>query len=160
MSFFIQLATLLKTSKQIKFAIAEHETKEDHLRLIITPIVRRSADAIKGAHHSTLKNNTEIKQIEGSLASPFTIVGTPEEIEEQLPAALEQIANARNETNNNLVSLVKNLTKAASIKTAAKPVSKVATTPATKVTTTPKVVIKEPAKATPPVVESAQVSMF
>jgi PRTRC genetic system protein E len=160
MSFFIQLATLLKTSKQIKFAIAEHETKEDHLRLIITPIVRRSADAVKGAYHSNIKNSKEINQIEGSLASPFTIVGTPEEIEEQLPAALEQIATARNETNNNLVSLVKNLTKMASIKPTTKPVSKVAKTPENKTTTTPQVVIKESVKATPPVVESAQVTMF
>ena len=124
------IALLLASSTSVKFQMLQHETITNNYRMVISPILNDKKLDIPLSNQSTEQGKIAL-QVKNALITPFTIVGTIEELEQQLPVALAEISEPRIEAKNNLDSLIASLNTATNAKSRAtkKKTPKVSKTP-------------------------------
>lgn len=141
------IALLLASSTSVKFQMLPHETIEDQFRIVVSPLLEGKENKIE-VSKSVTETGKAASEIKNSLIIPFTITGTVEYIEEQLPIALAAMNEPRIEAKNNLDTLMKSLNKVNTSKVTTKNKAKV--TPTVKkadvVNKTDNVVVKQVAK--------------
>lgn len=154
------IALLLASSTSVKFQMLPHETNAEQYRIIVSPLLNDKALDIPPSKQTMAQGKTAA-EVKASLITPFTMVGTVDELNEQLPIALAQMSEPRIEAKNNLDALMESLNSASTAKPSVKKTptkAKAAAKTGTKVTQTAPTAQKEDTeKTSSPVVETQAV---